>query len=139
MAQIMLQNNEKYEQQIQYLRAHGDILLQRIKMLEIKMNRRKQQNQQANQQDINSLNSMVKKLLQWLAQINTYQFFQITNEPFRYVNGICFNQICNNQFENLVRSFIKKLQFKHLRRLQRLQSQQRLHHFMEPIDFQIWQ
>ena len=75
MAQIMIQHRNNYEVQIYQLRVHGDVLLQRIKMLEIKMNQIKQQNQQPNQQDINSLNAMVKKLLGMLAQINTYQYF----------------------------------------------------------------
>ena len=142
MAQIMLQLNNDYQLQIHYLQSQGDVLLQRIKMLEIKMNRRKQQNQQANQQDINSLNAMVKKLLRMLAQINTYQYFQITNEPFSCINGTYFNQICNNHFENSIRSFIKQLRLQRLRRLQRLQheqSLQRINQFIEPVDFQIWQ
>ena len=132
MAQIMLQLNNNYEIQRRYLRMQGDVLLQRIKMLEIKMNRIKQQNQPANQQNINSLNAMVKKLLRMLAKINTYQFFENRNEQWNCVNGIYFNQICDNHFENLIQSFIRKLK---LRRLQRLQ---RLRHF-KPVDFEIWQ
>lgn len=139
MAQAMLDNKNKYEQQIQYLQAHGDILLERIKVLEIKMNQKKQRNKQTNERDINSMNCMVKKLLQWLAQINTYQFFENTNKPFCHVNGIYFYEICNTQFESLIRTFIKKLQFKRLRRLQRLKRQQRFHYFNEPVDFQICQ
>ena len=96
------------------------------------MNRIKQQNQPANQQNINSLNAMVKKLLRMLAKINTYQFFENRNEQWNCVNGIYFNQICDNHFENLIQSFIRKLK---LRRLQRLQ---RLRHF-KPVDFEIWQ
>ena len=141
MAQIMLQLNNNYEIQRRYLRMQGDVLLQRIKMLEIKMNRIKQQNQPANQQNINSLNAMVKKLLRMLAKINTYQFFENRNEQWNCVNGIYFNQICDNHFENLIQSFIRKLKLQRLQRLQRLQhlqSLQRLRHF-EPVDFEIWQ
>ena len=141
MAQIMLQLNNNYEIQRRYLRMQGDVLLQRIKMLEIKMNRIKQQNQPANQQNINSLNAMVKKLLRMLAKINTYQFFENRNEQWNCVNGIYFNQICDNHFENLIQSFIRKLKLRGLQRLQRLQhlqSLQRLRHF-EPVDFEIWQ
>ena len=142
MAQIMIELNNNYQVQIYHLRTHGDVLLQRIKMLEIKMNRRKQQNQQANQQDINSLNAMVKKLLRMLAQINTYQYFQITNEPFSCVNHNYFNQICTNYFNDLIRRFITQLRLKRLRRLQslqHLQSLQRINNFIDPVDFQIWQ
>ena len=142
MAQIMLDLNNNYEEQIRYLRTQGDVLLQRIKMLEIKMNLKKQQNQQASPQDINSLNAMVKKLLQMLATINTYQYFKITNEPFSCINQIYFNQICCNHFENLIRRFITKLRLRRLQRLQNLQhlqSLQQINHFIEPVDFKIWQ
>ena len=38
MAQIMVEQNNNYQNRIYFLRSHGDILLNRIKMLEIKMN-----------------------------------------------------------------------------------------------------
>ena len=150
MAQIMIRHHKNYEAQIKYIRTHGDVLLQRIKMLEIKMNQRKQQNQEASQQDINSLNAMVKKLLQMLAQINTYQYFQFTHEPF---NQPYFNQICKNYFESLIRRFITQLRIKRIQRLQRLQhlqslrrqqqqqqqQQQPVNNFIDPVDFQIWE
>ena len=140
MAQIMLELNNNYQVKIYHLRTHGDVLLQRIKMLEIKMNKRKQQNQEANQQDINSLNAMVRKLLQMLAKIKTYKYFQITNEPFSCVNY--FNQICNNYFNELIRRFITQLRLKRIQRLQILQhtrSLERINNFIQPVDFQIWQ
>ena len=68
MGQLMIDHHNIYQVQINHIRTHGDVLLQRIKTLEIKMNQKKQQNQQASQQDINSLNAMVKKLLRMLAQ-----------------------------------------------------------------------
>ena len=143
MAQIMIEHQNIYQVQINHIRTHGDVLLQRIKMLEIKMNQKKQQNQQPSQQDINSLNAMVKKLLRMLAQINTYQYFQITNEPFTYVNGPYFNQMCNNHFEWLIQRFITQLRIKRIQRLQRLQhlqSLQRINNFInDSVDFQIWQ
>ena len=47
MGQSAIYNNDNsYIQRIQFLRTSGDELLQRIQMLEIGMNRRKQQNQQ---------------------------------------------------------------------------------------------
>ena len=141
----MIQHHNNYETQIHYIRRHGDVLLLRIKMLEIKMNKKKQQNQQPSQQDINSLNAMVKKLLQMLARINTYQYFQITNEPFVCNNQTYFNEICNNYFEDLIRRFITQLRIKrlqrlqHLQHLQRLRQQQPVNNFIDPVDFQIWQ
>lgn len=142
MAQIMINNYNQYQQQIHLLRAHGDVLLERIKILEIKMNKRKQQNEEADPKDINSLNAMVKKLLRMLAKINTYEYYQLTNEPFIRVNDFYFNHIFNNYFEDYIRRFITQLRLKRIRRLQILQheqSLQRINNFIEPVDFQIWQ
>ena len=142
MAQIMINNYNQYQQQIHLLRAHGDVLLERIKILEIKMNKRKQQNEEVDTKDINSLNAMVKKLLRMLAKINTYEYYQLTNEPFIHVNDFYFNHIFNNYFEDYIRRFITQLRLKRIRRLQILQhkeSLQRINNFIEPIDFQIWQ
>ena len=142
MAQIMINNYNQYQQQIHLLRAHGDVLLERIKILEIKMNKRKQQNEEADPKDINSLNAMVKKLLRMLAKINTYEYYQLTNEPFIRLNDFYFNHIFNNYFEDYIRRFIMQLRLKRIRRLQILQheqSLQRINNFIEPVDFQIWQ
>ena len=145
MAQAMINHYNDYQQRIQFLRSSGDILLHRVKTLEINMNRRKQQNQQPFVQDINSLNAMVKKLLQMLAEINTCQYFQLTNEPFNF-HSPYFTRMCNRYFEDLIQQFIAKLR---IRRIQRLQNLQHLHHLqhlqssleniIHPIDFQIEQ
>ena len=145
MAQAMINHYNDYQQRIQFLRSSGDILLHRVKTLEINMNRRKQQNQQPFLQDIISLNAMVKKLLQMLAEINTCQYFQLTNEPFNCYSPY-FTRMCNRYFEDLTRQFIAKLR---IRRIQRLQNLQHLHHLrhlqspleniIHPIDFQVEQ
>ena len=129
MAQIMVEQNNNYQNRIYFLRSHGDILLNRIKMLEIKMNRMKQRNQEANERDINLL-----------AEINTYQYFQLTNEPFMCVNDNYFNQIRNNYFEYYIRRFITQLRLKRIRRLQILQYQQslRINNLQPVVDFKIW-
>ena len=142
MAQIMINNYNQYQQQIHLLRTHGDVLLERIKILEIEMNKKKQQNKEVDIKDINSLNAMVKKLLRMLAKINTYEYYQLTNEPFIRVNDFYFNHICNNYFEDYLRRFITQLRLKRIRRLQILQydeSLKRINNVIEPIDFQIWQ
>ena len=143
MAQAMIDRYNDYQQRILFLRSSGDVLLQRIKTLEINMNRRKQQNQQPFLQDINSLNAMVKKLLQILAEINTCQYFQLTYEPFNFYSPY-FIRTCNRYFEDLIRQFVAKLR---IRRIQRLQNLQHLHHLqhlqssleniIHPVDFQI--
>ena len=141
----MAQDYTYYQQQIQFLRSSGDILLDRIKTLETNMNRRKQQNQQPFQQDINSLNAMVKKLLQILAEINTCQYFQLTYEPFNCYSHY-FTQMCNRYFQDLMQQFTAKLRIKRLQRLQHLHHLQHLQHLqsssqniIHPIDFQIEQ
>ena len=143
MAQIMVEQNNNYQNRIYFLRSHGNILLNRIKMLEIKMNKKKQQNKEADQKDINSLNAMVKKLFRMLAEINTCQYFELTNKPFIHVNDFYFNQICNKYFEDYIRRFITQLRLKRIQRLQILQYNQSLEKINEfiqqPVDFQIWQ
>lgn len=138
MAQIMLNNNYNYELQIYHLRIQGNVLLQQIKPLEIRMNRRKQQNQEVNLRDLDSLHAMSKKLLHILATVNTYEYFKIINVPFSCINDNYFNQICNNNFNILIQRFITKLHLRRLRRLQNLQqSLQQINHFIEPVDFKI--
>ena len=134
-----------YQQQIQFLRWSGDMLLQQIKTLETNMNRRKQQNQQPFEQDINSLNAMAKRLLQILAEIKTCQYFQLTNEPFNCYSNY-YIQMCNRYFEDLMQQFIAKLHMRRTQRLQRLQHLHQLRHWqsssqnvIDPIDFQIHQ
>ena len=145
MAQAMINHNyNAYQQRIQFLRSHGDVLLQRIKALEINMNKRKQQNQQPMERDVNSLNAMVKKLLQMLAEINACQYFQLTNEQFDVCDHY-FNEICNRYFEDLMQNFVAKLRIRRIQRLQNLQNiqnlqyLQRLNNIIHPVDFQIEQ
>ena len=144
MAQAMVDHYNYYQQKIQFLRSCGDVLLQRIKLCEINMNTRKQQNQQPLVQNINSLNAMIKKLLQMLAEINTCQYFQLTNVPSFYNDY--YTLICNRYFENLLEQFVAKLRIKRIQRLQNLQHLQHLQHLrssldniIHPIDFQIEQ
>ena len=139
----MLNHYYYYQHKIQFLRMGGDVLLQQIKILETDMNRKKQQNQQPLVQNVNSLNAMVKKLLQMLAEINTCQYFQLTNEPF---NCGYYTRMCNRYFEDLLHRFVTKLRIKRIQRLQNLQHLQHLRHLqsslddiINPIDFEIQQ
>ena len=135
-----------YQNQIQFLRLSGDILLDRIKSLETNMNRKKQQNQPPFEQDINSLNAMVKKLLEMLAEINTCQYFQMIYEPFNCYSDY-FIQMRNRYFQHLMHQFIQRLHIKRLQRLQRLHHWQSLQNpidfssqnIIDPIDFEIKQ
>ena len=130
MAQAIINHYNDYQRRIQFLQSAGDFLLEQIKSLEINMNRRKQQNQQPFIEDINSLDAMVKKLLHMLAEINTCQYFQLTNEPFNFYCPY-FTQMCNRYYEDLIQQFIAKL---NTRRIQRLQQQRNI---IDPVDFEI--
>ena len=115
MAQSMVNYYNSYNQRIQFLRAHGDQLMQRIQMLEIGMNRRKQQDQQPHENEVISLHSMVKKLLQMLAEINTCQYFQLTKQLFN-TNDYYYKQMCSRYFGDLMLKFTLELKARRRRR-----------------------
>ena len=115
MAQAMVNNYNSYNERIQFLRLHGDQLMQRIQMLEIGMNRRKQQNQQPHDNEVVSLHSMVKKLLQMLAEINTCQYFQLLNEVYN-TNDYYYKQMCTRYFEDLLLKFTLELKARRIKR-----------------------
>ena len=108
MAQAMVNYYNTYNERIQFLRLQGDQLMQRIQMLEIGMNRRKQQNQQPHDNEVVSLHSMVKKLLQMLAEINTCQYFQLINKLYN-PNDYYYKQMCTRYFQDFLLQFNLKL------------------------------
>ena len=85
--------------------------MQRIQMLEIGMNRRKQQNQQPHEDEITMLQSLVKKLLYILAEINTCQYFE--NYQFNG-NGYNYKQMCTRYYQDLMLKFILKLKSRNI-------------------------
>ena len=109
----MAQSTINYYNRIQFLRTNGNQLLQRIQMLEIGMNRRKQQNQQPYENEITMLQSMVKELLQMLAEINTCEYFQ--KYPFNH-NDYYYKQMCTRYFNDLMLKFIFELKARRRRR-----------------------
>ena len=119
MGQLLVYNsNDSYNQRIKVLRISGDELLQKIQMLEIGMNRRKQQNQQPHQDEITGLHTMVTKLLQMLAEINVCQYFQLTNELFNS-NDNYYKQMCIRYFQDLMLKFNFRLKAKRIERIKR--------------------
>ena len=108
MSKVKLQNQiyKSYEREILYLQRHGNKLLQKIKQQEIKMNRRRQQNLQPNQKDLNTLNGMIKKFLRMLAFIDSYRYFQIIKEPLSYNNETFFYEVANNYYEDILQRFV---------------------------------
>ena len=61
------------QSQIQQIKAENNILLQRVKQLETKINRLKQQNETPCKKDENMLHAMVVKSLKMLARLQTLQ------------------------------------------------------------------
>ena len=121
MGQSMVYNSYNYgdyTERIRFLRTNGDQLLQRIQLLETSMNKRKQQNQQPHQNEITNLQSMAAELLQTLAEINTCQYFLLTNEYFNF-NDYYFKQMCLKYFQDLVREFNFRLKAKRLNQIKR--------------------
>ena len=115
MAQAMLTHYNGYNDRIVLLRREGDQLLQRIQMLEIGMNRRKQQNQKPLNNEVIALHAMVKKLLQMLAEINTCRYFIITMQKYHF-NGYYYKQMCQRYFQDLMRNFTLELKRRRQRR-----------------------
>ena len=104
-----------YQREIRYLQRHGDILLSQIKKQEIKMNKKKQQNQQPNERDVYFLDRMVKRFLWMLAVIKCYQYFKLIRQPLTHNNRNFFNRLANVNYEDLLQRFLMQL---HIRRMQ---------------------
>ena len=102
-----------YTDRIRYLRTIGDQLLQEIELLESKMNKRKQQNQQPLTIEITRLHSMTKKMLQLIAEINVCQYFHLANEYFDF-NDHYYKKMCLKYFQDLMRQFNFKLKEKNI-------------------------
>ena len=73
---------ESYSQEIYYLRIKGSRLLQKIKLHEIKMNKRKQQNLKPYLKSIDLMIKMIGKLVKISAIIETYRYFQLTTRVY---------------------------------------------------------
>ena len=111
MSQVKQRNwiYKDYEREILSLQTQGDALLQKIKQQETKMNRAKQQNLQPNQNDLYTLDQMIKMLLRMLALIDSYRYFQARNEPMTDKNRSWFYDIANNYYLDTLKRFVVKL------------------------------
>ena len=141
MAQEIIDNYNQYRQRIQLLRSTGDVLLQRINILETEMNKRKQQDQYPFVRDINALDAMVKKLLTLLAEIKASECFQMRFERFD-IYSRDYIKMCNVYFENLTRQLINRLKMKRFNRLRQLEYysfKEITSEIFNPVHFQIEQ
>ena len=113
------------ESQIQQLKAENNILLQRVKQLETKINREKQQNKTPCKTDEKTLNAMVGKSLKMLARVQTLESIGMYRLKQRQLD-----RSVEKRYIDLMDRFLKRLYYK---RQQRLLSSQRLFH----LDFRI--
>ena len=111
MSQIKQRNRiyKDYERKIRFLQREGDALLQKIMQQETKMNRTKQQKLQPDQNNLYTLNEMIKKSLKMLSLIHCYRYFQARNEPKTDENRFWFRDVVNNYYLNTLRRFVIKL------------------------------
>ena len=107
MGQSMVFNSNNYDdysRRVKLLRSFGDYLLQRIKLLESDLNKRKQQNQQVDESKIKELHDLITTLLQSLAEINVCQFFFSINEYY-YHHSYYYKTMCWRYFKDLMLRF----------------------------------
>ena len=94
---------DHYNQKIQFLNLCGNELLQSILMLEIGMNRRKQQNEQVHPDDLNRMYLMTKNFLQMLSEIKTCQYLKTTDKLVNF-NDEFYKADVNNKIDFSINS-----------------------------------
>ena len=107
--QIFDELYQSYADEILYLRREGSKLLRKIKLREIKMNRRRQMQFEPCITQLKSLDQMAKKLIKISAFIDTYKYFQLIKIPLTYDNIEFFYQLANFYYEDALDRIILKL------------------------------
>ena len=115
------------ENRLLQIKAENNILLQRIKRLETKINRLKQNGETPCKKDKNVLNAMVSKSLYFLAEKHTLEVVGTLS-----VSRRSLQTMIENRYKVLFDRFIRTLYW---RRQQRINRTKRLCH----LDFQIVQ
>ena len=115
------------EMRLLEIKAENDVLLQRVKQLETRINLAKQQYQQPCLKDITVLNAMVSKSLYLLAEKDT-----LTIVGNSLITQRVFHRMIENRCQYLTDKFKRRLFNK---RFERLHKVERLHH----INFNIVQ
>ena len=108
---------ESYAREILYLRKEGTKLLQKTKLQEIKMNKRKQMMMKPLLQEINLLHRMMKKLIKISAFIDTYKYFQMIRSPLTSYNQKFFYEMASNYYENALKQIVLKLKLRNQSRI----------------------
>ena len=115
------------EMRLLEIKAENNILLQRVKQLETRINRAKQRYETPCQRDISVLNAMVSKSLYLLAERDTLAI--VGNS---LITRHVLHRMIDNRCQYLTDKFKRRLFNK---RFERLHNVERLHH----IDFNIVQ
>ena len=108
---------ESNAREILYLRKEGTKLLQKIKLQEIKMNKRKQMMMKPLLQEINLLHRMMKKLIKISAFIETYKYFQMIQSPLTDYNQKVFYKMATNYYKNSLKQIVLKLKLRNQSRI----------------------
>ena len=123
--QVFNELYQSYAREILYLRKEGSKLLQKIKLQEIKMNLRKQQQLKPLLRQVNLLHRMMKKLIKISAFIDTYKYFQLIKQPLTSYNETFFYQLANYYYKDALKEIVLKLKCINQSRMQ------------DPVDFSI--
>ena len=115
--EVFKELNESYAREILYLRKEGTKLLQKIKLQEIKMNKRKQMKLKPLLREINLLHRMMKKLIKISAFIDTYKYFQMIRSPLTSYNQKFFYEMASNYYENALKQIVLKLKLRNQSRI----------------------
>ena len=115
--EVFKELNESYAREILYLRREGTKLLQKIKLQEIKLNKRKQMKLKPLLREINLLHRMMKKLIKISAFIDTYKYFQMIRSPLTSYNQKFFYEMASNYYENALKQIVLKLKLRNQSRI----------------------
>ena len=97
---------KRYSQQIHQLRITGSRLLQKIKVHEIKMNKRKQKNLKPHLKSIDLMAEMITKLVKISAFIETYRYFQVS---MQLLQRSSFHKIAENYYNKMLKVIVLKI------------------------------
>ena len=100
---------ESYQNEIRKIRRRGNALMKEIKQHENMMNQKKQRKLPTAFEDCYKLHSMVTTVLQMLAFIESYKYFQLQNIPLVDQFMDFFYQMTNYNYQSYIQSFMLKL------------------------------
>ena len=100
---------ESYKKEIRRIRNQGNVLMKQIKKHETMMNQRKILHLPSTFEDCYILQLMVKRILQMIAIIDTYKYFQSQHLPLVDELMDLFYQMTDNNYQIYEQSFMLKL------------------------------